>query len=253
MGLLATLRARSWVMLPRRFPRPAVARRWLQACPALAGANAEEGGASVRLSELTGPFACYHPHDILRAPGVMRAFNSQSVLDLVGAFLGCKPVLYSVNAWWSFPGEPRMVNVQFLHRDDDDSRPFVAMFTYLTDVAAQDGPHQIIEGSHDPSRFPADTFANTMGEGFSAEMERRYGPTSITGPAGAMFLSNTTAIHRGLAPSRSPRLMLWARYGHGPNSNSMDKYCPPIAASKVPEAIDTPALRAVNRLIVDYT
>lgn len=249
MRPLSELQRKSWLRLPLRYPNPEGAREWLRAQPALAGANFDEGGAPVELGKT--PFACYHPHQILRMPDALNTFNSPALLDLVGLFLRCAPVLYSLNAWWSFPGEPNMVNVQYFHRDTDDTRPFIALFAYLTDVSMEDGPHQIVEGSHDRARFPAETFTASMGTDYSAKMERRYRPASITGPAGTMFLANTLAIHRGLVPTRSPRLMLWARYGHGRNSNTQN--CAPLPVAEVPGALDLPVLRAANRIIVNYS
>jgi hypothetical protein len=67
-----------------------------------------------------------------------------------------------------------------------------------------------------------------------------------------MFLANTLALHRGLLP-RSPRLMIWARYGLGPNSNSADLEQGPLSRSQIVTSLaDTPRNRYVNRLMFEF-
>lgn len=238
---MSELRERGWMMLPVRYPDPLGTLEWFKSAPSHSGANYDEGGRPA------GPgdqFTCYHPHTVLMA-GALDVFNDDLVLDIVKEWLGREPVLYSVNAWWSHVAEtPSKPNVQYFHRDTDDRR-FLALFTYLTDVSDGDGAQQIVEGSHD---LP---FPYTMGEAFSDYCEKNYKPTTIIGPPGTMFITNPRSIHRGLVPKKRPRLMMWARYGYGSNSNSIDRFCRPLPASLI-GAVPTPRLRHVNQLIVDY-
>jgi hypothetical protein len=68
-----------------------------------------------------------------------------------------------------------------------------------------------------------------------------------------MFLANTVALHRGLVPKKKARLILWARYGLGPNTNSVDNVQGPYAQSQLLNRLkDTPRNRYVNRLIIDF-
>jgi hypothetical protein len=217
--------------------------------------------------------AGYRPDQFLRAPGLVDSLNDPRIVDFIEAYLGCVPTLYSVNGWRSFPAQrPEMVNVQHFHRDDDDWR-FCALFIYLWDVDSRAGPHQVIAGSHtlvgmerlieqaraqgqDVSQFdPAKSFVDSFGEEFSANCERLFGNAVVnaTGAAGSMFLVNTIALHRGLVPTHSPRLMIWARYGFGPNTNSADLEQGPLAKRQVPTGLaDTPRNRYVNRLLFEF-
>lgn len=188
-------------------------------------------------------FHGYRADQVLRCPGLLDVFNAQTVLEPVHDFLECVPCLYSVNAWWSLPGAdgPQVEHVQHWHRDTDDWR-FVTLFLYLTDVDEESGPTQIMKTSHRSSLSP-----ETIPVGFS---ERTV--ETLTGPAGSLMLVNTTALHRGLVPKK-PRLVAWARYGLGPNTNSMDLEQGPIARHLIPTKIrDTPVSRAVNRLLIDF-
>ena len=261
--LLPTLEARSWVQLPELLDNSEQVRKHLMRHPVHAGPSFDtRGGAPVTLESAVPPFACYRPEQILTAPGLLEQFNDAKLLDLIEAFMGCVPTLYSVNAWWTLPAaSPDMVNVQYFHRDDDDWR-FVVLFVYLSDVDADSGPHQIIPGSHSIAGLqrlacadPEATFQESMGVDFSQRMEKELGAAaeSIVGRAGTMFLANTTALHRGLVPKTNPRLIAWARYGLAPNTNSIDNFQGPSARSLLPTRLaDTPRLRHVNRLLVDF-
>jgi hypothetical protein len=98
-----------------------------------------------------------------------------------------QPYLYSTNAFWTRPVTgPTRPDIQELHRDRDDER-FLAMFTYLSDVRATvDGPHELV-GPDGQTR-------------------------SIYGPAGTIFLADTSNEHRGLRPTRDERGIHWFRW-----------------------------------------
>lgn len=250
-------------------------RTTLEALPVHAGPHILSGPALQRpLAEVRQEtqLAGYTPDQLLRIPGLVDLFNRPDIIDFVEQYLGCVPTLYSLNAWWSFPAPtPALAFVQYFHRDTDDWR-FCSLFTYLTDVDALGGPHQIIAGSHsltgmqglvdraraegrDVGDFDTvDSFVTSLGEGFSRRCERLFSDSiqNITGPAGTMFLANTLALHRGLLP-QSPRLMIWARYGLGPNSNSADLEQGPLSRVQIVTSLpDTPRNRYVNRLLFEF-
>lgn len=244
---------RSWVRLPTKFGHVEAMRKHLALHPVQLGPNCDNQGPLFRLEDVRGPFACYRPDQLIRAPGLMDQLNEPKLLDLIETFLGCTPTLYSLNAWWSLPSpKPEMENVQYFHRDTDDFR-FIVLFGYLTDVDEEAGPHQIVPGSHSADRMPRETFVDSMGTDFSEQIERAYKPDTITGMAGTMFLANTLALHRGLVPRKTPRLILWARYGLGPNTNSVDRVQGPYSRSLLSAQLkDTPRHRYVNRLLIDF-
>ena len=233
------------------------------------------GGTPRPLNEIqqTSQFAGYTADQLLRVPGLVDLVNRPDIIDFIESYLGCVPTLYSLNAWWSFPARaPGFVNVQYFHRDTDDWR-FCALFLYLTDVDVQAGPHQVIAGSHtvagmerllDRARQnkhevngfdPAGSFVNSMGAEFSAQCEQYFDDAivNVMGPAGTMFLVNTVALHRGLVPSVAPRLMLWARFGLGPNTNSADLEQGPLCRRQIgAELKDSPRNRYINRLLFEF-
>lgn len=68
------------------------------------------------------------------------------------------------------------------------------------------------------------SFVDDMGEDVSRAREQHFSNSAVrlAEPAGSMFLVNTLALHRGVVPTHTDRLLIWARYGLGPNTNSAD-------------------------------
>jgi len=217
--------------------------------------------------------AGYNYGQVLSAPHLLDALNDPRLIDVIEEFMGCVPTLYSLHGWWSFPANrPELIHSQYFHRDIDDWR-FLALFVYLTDVGNWGGPHQVIAGSQTVEGTknlvakaktagwnvdgfdPENSFVASAGEEFSKNCERLFGEYTFnaTGPAGTMWLVNTMALHRGLMPVNSPRLIVCARYGLGPCINSVDLEHGPVARRLIPTSLtDTPRNRFVNRLLIDF-
>jgi len=272
-GLLANLQERSHTRVPITLPNVEELRRYFDDQPVHKGANAlsfDGRAKSLATARRDYPLASYSAETVIRAPGLIDVMNDPRLLHLVEAYLGCVPTLYSVNAWWSFVApKPEMVNVQYFHRDTDDWR-FVTLFIYLTDVDADGGPHEVIPESHSldgmkklvkgipfwRSKMDVErSFVDDMGEDFSLACEKSFKSAAVqlTGPAGSMFLVNTLALHRGIVPTRTDRLVIWARYGLGPNTNSADIERGPLGIRFVPTHLQgTPRDQYVNRLLMEF-
>jgi len=178
------------------------------------------------------PFGSYLNADVLNCPDLLELALHPQILGLAEGYLGCVPSLYSLHAWWSFPGH-RNTGPQLFHRDIDDYR-FLALFVYLTDVegGVRGGEHEFIRGTH-----RLDTTTDQLGG--DAELAREFFPPralgcvwdetslfrrvfgrhiqSVVGSAGSVFLADTYALHRGVRPTEKPRLVCWMRYGYRDN------------------------------------
>lgn len=157
--------------------------------------------------------AAYDLATIVACPWLMAAINHVDVLRLASAFLGCKPTLCSVGVRWSFPDPKSPAATQSFHRDPDDWR-FLKLFVYLTDVDGESGPHIYVAGSHQ-TRGPLR--AQTYGHG---PLEARFGKQNmrtVLGARGTTFIADTSGIHAGIPPRKTPRLLLQAQYSILPN------------------------------------
>lgn len=124
--------------------------------------------------------------------------------DIAASYLGRDPpVCYSANAFWTRPGPAGVrPDIQDFHVDRDDDR-FLVMFAFLTAVFDdEDGPQDL----HGP-----DGTVHT-----------------IRGPAGTIFLADTSRLHRGRKPTRGERGLAWFRWGVSdrPPANVWDKIEP---------------------------
>jgi hypothetical protein len=166
--------------------------------------------------------------DVVNAPYLLELANSDRVLALVESYLGCRPTLYSMNAFWSFPGShPLRPDLQKFHRDRDDFK-FCTLFILLTDASRDDGTHWYLRYSHDPDILKTRIEETDRALASSLDINGLFTPRSdldelctgalggflapFNGPAGTAVLQDTYGLHRGDKP-KGPRLLFWARYG----------------------------------------
>jgi len=164
-------------------------------------------GASVAAHQ-PGNSTCWAPEDVLRAPGFFEFV--MALTPVVRRYLSAEPLLYSVNAFTTYPlNGPMNPDIQMWHRDRDDVR-FLALFVYLTDVPTMAaGAHLFQAGTQDSLK--------------------NGGPTvQVLGGPGTAFLANTSGLHMGVRPTARPRTMAWARWciTDPPASYVWDKQAP---------------------------
>src|SRR5690242_14209496 len=279
-GLLPELKEKGVVVPGPIFDRRKIAdvRAYLDPLPVYRGSHILSSDYQLRpFSEVQkdSAFAGYTVDQLLRGPHLVDFFNQPAIVDFIEEAFGCVPTLYSLNAWWSFPAtSPTGDGMQRFHRDTDDWR-FLTLFIYLTDVDGDAGPHQLVTGSHtlqgmtgllegvrarnpgeqviDPRQsFEVETYFRPTFSTF-VENQLRDSTVNIGGPAGTVFIANTVAIHRGLMPTAKPRLIVWARYGLGCNTNSADLEQGPLARLLANSAMpDTLRNRYINRLLFEF-
>lgn len=151
--------------------------------------------------------------DILGCPHILELCNSPLLLDLAGAYIGCKPTISQLGMRWSFPCATGASNLQEFHRDSEDWHYFKVL-VYLTDVGPSDGPHVFARGTHlERASLRLRRFSD-------AEVRARYGARSLiaaTGTGGFAFAVDTAGIHKGQGPTGRPRLMLQIQYSLCPS------------------------------------
>jgi hypothetical protein len=154
----------------------------------------------------------YNTEDAMRTPHLLEMANDPRILNVMEASFGCKPTISHLSIWWSFAGFDPAVNADIIgnpdvyHRDLDDWAQ-IKLFVYLTDVTGETGPHAFIRGSHRECQY----------------VDRKDAEVKATDPdgsklvlfsakAGTGFLERSSTLHRGVAPTKGPRLMLHVTY-----------------------------------------
>jgi hypothetical protein len=172
---------------------------------------------------------------VIRAPYVIEIANDPKVLGIVSGFLGAKPTISYLTAWWSMPHKDgKAEEAELFHRDVDDIR-FVKLFCYLSDVDEVSGPHMFVPGSQNIDRLTkiCRYQDSEIVDTFGAESLRMF-----TGDAGTAFLENTYGLHRGVPPTRKPRLLFQVLYSMRNSIYGPDKPVGRIGTNGIPSGID---------------
>jgi hypothetical protein len=171
----------------------------------------------------------------IRAPHVLSIANDPKVLSIVAGFLGAKPTISLLTAWWSMPhGDGKAEEAELFHRDVDDIR-FVKLFCYLTDVDEVSGPHMFVPGSQNIDRL------TKIRRYQDREIKEAFGENSLsmfTGKAGTAFLENTYGFHRGVPPTQKPRLLFQVLYSLRNSIYGPDRPVGRIGTEGIPAGID---------------
>ena len=142
---------------------------------------------------------------VVNCPHVMQIANHPEVIAMASRYLGYTPTITLISLRWSFPSETADPDVQHFHRDSEVGS--IKLLVFLTDVDDESGPHSYVPGSHH-DRMPL-----RLRRYADAEVERLHGgATVITGPAGTAVAIDAKGIHKGIPPTRQPRLLLAVQY-----------------------------------------
>jgi hypothetical protein len=179
--------------------------------------------------------AFFSNETIVKTPHAFRVANHPAIIDAVSHVLGSKPTVGYMTAWWSVPAaDGTAQHAEKFHRDVDDWR-FIKLFLYLTDVDETAGPHMYVPGSHkintltEIRRYTDEEVAWAFGQ----EKLKRF-----TGAAGTAFLENTYGFHRGVPPTRKPRLIFQVLYSLRPVIYGPKEPVARIGEGGVPADID---------------
>jgi hypothetical protein len=139
---------------------------------------------------------------IFNNTNIIKGALNQNLLNTLKLHFNSSFKLDWIWSWWSIPNE-KSLGPQLFHRDYE-SMNFVKFFVYLTDVNENNGPHQIISGSHNENNF----YKRERFKDYDINKKYKKKINTIYGNAGTNFLADTFAIHRGQLPRINKRLVL---------------------------------------------
>ena len=138
-------------------------------------------------------------------------------LSIVHSYLGVPPIfdvpVAFLNSTVKLANQADYSKVAQLYHHDMDRLSFVKLFIYLTDVDLESGPHTLLAGTHRkrPSRF---WDSGRYSDKEIAKAGLLAQEVKITGPAGTVFLVDTSVLHKGSHPIARPRLMAQVEYSN---------------------------------------
>lgn len=155
----------------------------------------------------------YHNHDV-QCLALRNIVRDPTLLAVARQYLGAEPLLYSTQLYWTHPPvleteQRRIQNRKArFHYDLGDFKALVIFF-YLTDVAADCGPHVTIQGTHHRkslrqmlSRYLTDQEAQTL---YPDRVK------TLIGPRGFGFFTDIACYHKHSYGARD-RLMMSVTY-----------------------------------------
>jgi hypothetical protein len=148
---------------------------------------------------------------------VQSIVNDPLILETARQYLGYLPNRRRLRLQWSFvcdaDAKTRQARGQtvFYHYDVDDFN-FVYIMFYLTDVDAGSGAHVMIPATHKekPVSWLLGKTWFTDEEVFAVYPRSRE--IMIAGRAGSGFIQDSSCMHKAMAPTERPRLVLQIRY-----------------------------------------
>jgi hypothetical protein len=171
-------------------------------------ARLESGSERVPLSFGSPVAACYDfDEDVLLRDGrVQRLVADPSIAAVARAYLGETALFARAAMWWSIPfgDEPSSTAAQLFHSDRDYTA-FVKFFVYLTDVSPRSGPHVYVRTSH--RRRPRRLRRDVRFDDLQVASEYAGRIEDVCGPAGTVFVADTSGLHKGVPPADEPRLV----------------------------------------------
>ncbi len=137
------------------------------------------------------------------------------LLALVQEYMGVPPIYNTpvafLNSARKIQSQRELSDTAQLYHHDLHRLQFVKLFIYLTDVDMDSGPHTLIPGTHRkrPSNMWADGRHTDEAVTAAGLMDDEV---NIVGPAGTVFLVDTSALHKGANPISKHRLMAQVQY-----------------------------------------
>lgn len=155
-------------------------------------------------------FIKYIFKDAIHWASVKNIISNSTVLQIAKDYLGNEPVIQNVSIWWSFPKPETMrSNIYSFHYDIDNLK-FIKLFTYLTPVDENNGPHIIYPNTHKYKTLLQKRFRSVPEDKVEVVFGKQK-PVMMTGNKGTSFFEDTFSYHKGLNPI-SPRLIFQVEY-----------------------------------------
>ena len=136
------------------------------------------------------------------------------LVDTVSTYLGAESHLLDYCLWYTFPSaSPSSDAAQLFHYDLDTLR-WLKVFIFLSDVGAENGPHEYVEGSHQPGSKPISLLKRDYARLSDSEIDNFYSVNrkKLIARKGAVVLADTRCYHKGSNPTSGYRLVLQPIY-----------------------------------------
>jgi len=144
---------------------------------------------------------------VLEQPLTWALLENSVVQGVVDSYLAVPPVLSQANAWFSLVSDSSSLkgSAQQWHFDCDRIR-WLKVFLYVTDVNAENGPHEFVAGTH--RKLPKMGTSSRLPSSLVQERFTEDRLKSFRGERGTLIFEDTRGLHRGRPVVAGHRLIL---------------------------------------------
>jgi hypothetical protein len=217
--IVQTVKKDGYAILPVKLPQPLVDKlsHFARTTPSTMRGGPGKGQAVFGEGSSEARIYQFMPDQLYANEDVQNIMADALFMSIAGRYLGVQPVIDVLTMWWSAVGlDGDFGEAAQLYHFDMDRPRWLKLFIYLTDVDEDSGPHVYVRGSH---RLRSEKIARLLSRGYvripDEDIIDAYGEDSIRhvcAPAGTIFVADTIGFHKGLPPSRKPRLILEFSY-----------------------------------------
>ena len=146
----------------------------------------------------------------LASSSLLRSFsNDPWLVHLASRHMNTDVQPIDAQFWYSFPSKEASGNVAQLFHYDLDTLRWLKVFVYLTDVGAENGPHEFVPTSHKPGSKPQPLTVRDYARIDDHEIDKycHQGRKTICGKRGTVILGDTRCFHKGNVVNDKYRLI----------------------------------------------
>ena len=153
----------------------------------------------------------FSPGDMINNEAAQELMSDRSINALAEAYLGARPVLDTVNMWWTtaYSQQPDHTAAQLYHFDMNHVR-WLKFFVYLTDMTPDAGPHCFVAGTHRSGMIPRKFLSQGYARLSDKDIGNSYAESAVLefmGARGTIIVEDTRGLHKGKPVIRGDRLM----------------------------------------------
>jgi hypothetical protein len=225
--IVRSLKTDGYHVFPRQLPADVCARlvNYASTTECLIRASDEDASDGLPATRALYDPACprgvrydFTQQQVINIPEVQAIMADRSVLAVVQAYLGARPIADVSSMWWhtAYSNQPSSEAAQFYHFDLDRIR-WLKVFIYLTEVGPDNGPHCFVEGSQRTRGIPSDLLSKGYARLTDEEILRHYPAARMkefSAPAGTIIFEDTRGLHKGKAVQSGDRLMLQLQFSN---------------------------------------
>lgn len=136
---------------------------------------------------------------IKNSPLLQQIINDDLFLQVSSRYLGSATAAIDSTFWYTFPfPTPSSETAQLFHYDLDTVR-WIKVFIYLSDVTADNGPHEYVASSHRPENKTPEILVRNYARINDDEIDKEYPGKRrpVVGDAGTIIFGDTRCFHKG--------------------------------------------------------